>query len=320
MVNQGQHTVTMLAVDKSRYLLIWFSEEPISPRNLIPVRRKIEDTVKEPKAEVEIDIWLESGGGDAHAAFKLALMLRDAASHIRVVVPDVAKSAATLLALAGHEIFMAPGADLGPLDAQVLDEGPSVAGFISALNVARAADEVARDAVALALKGGANLLSVTGLSRAKTLEAMLQFSASFSQPLVCQLDPKTVYHAKQLLRVTKQYAKKLLTSTVGEHRADQIAMKLVEDFPTHGYVVCYEDCERLGLPVRPIVEYDLIDRVRRCHRVSEMGQDVVLFDRIEEAVDADNGGNDHGEDVNRGEAQEAGEAGAFEDATASDRS
>ena len=119
-------------------------------------------------------------------------------------MPDFAKSAATLLSLVGDDIYLSAGADFGPLDAQMPDEG-SVSGSISALNIARAADEVARDAVEMAVTGGADLLAITGLSRAQTLEAMLRFSASFSEPLVCQLDPKVVHHAKQMLQVTAKY-------------------------------------------------------------------------------------------------------------------
>lgn len=169
----------------------------------------MEDQIKEPPEQVEIDLWLHSPGGDAHAAYKLAMMLRTAASRVRVVVPDYAKSAATLLALVGDEIYLAPGADLGPLDAQMPDEG-SFTGSISALNIARAADEVARDAVDMAVMGGADLLAITGLSRAQTIDAMLRFSSAFSEPLVRQLDPKVVHHAKQTLKVTAQYAERLL--------------------------------------------------------------------------------------------------------------
>src|SRR4051812_34950208 len=108
----------------TRYLLAWLdSKRSIQPATLVPIRRAIEDQVSQPRNRVEIDVWLESPGGDAHAAFKLALMLRDAARFVRVVVPDYAKSAATLLALAGDEIYLAPGAELGPLDAQMPEEG-----------------------------------------------------------------------------------------------------------------------------------------------------------------------------------------------------
>ncbi len=281
--------------ERVRYLLVWFDLlTPISPDGLVPIRRAIEDAVKEPREEVEVDVWLESAGGDAHTAYKLALILRHVAGHVRVVVPDFAKSAATLLALAGDEIFLGPGAELGPLDGQIPEEG-SLSGYMSALNIARAADEVARDAVSLAGSGGALLYNITGLTRAQTLEAMLRFSASFSEPLVRQLDPRLVYSAKQTLRVTARYAERLLSRTVPDG-SRQVAASLVENFPTHGFVIDYEEASRLGLPVRPIVEYDLLEQLRGLHRYAEDGtatgasSAIVYFSREPEDEEEENTG------------------------------
>jgi len=273
----------MTAADKkTRYLLAWLDSGLIGGRNITPIRREIEDQVELPREQVEIDVWLESPGGDANAAYKLALMLRHAASRVRVVVPDYAKSAATLLALAGDEIFLAPGAELGPLDAQMPEEG-SYSGYISALNIARAADEVAREALGMAVEGGADLLAITGLSRAQTLEVVLKFSAEFSKPLVRQLDPRLVHHSKQMLLVTAKYAEHLLMLT--EHRQPaQVAHSLVENFPTHGYVIAYQEAHRLGLPVRPLAEYDLLDAVRPIHRAAEDGQSLIEFGRMDELL------------------------------------
>lgn len=236
-----------------RFLLLWLTgTADINRGSIAPIRRAIEDQVSGPPDEVEIDIWLDSGGGDAHAAYKLALMLRAVSSHVRVVIPDYAKSAATLLAIAADEIYLAPGADLGPLDGQMVDEG-SVSGSISALSIAHAADEVARDAVQMAMDGGADLLAITGLSRAQTIEAMLKFSARFSRPLVCQLDPKVVHSAKQTLKVTAKYAE-LLLEEVGNEDPQGVAKALVEIFPTHGYVISVKEAASLGLPIKPIAE------------------------------------------------------------------
>jgi hypothetical protein len=306
-------------MSRTRYLLAWLdpgdpgSTAKLDARNLVAVRREIEDMLQfVPREDVEIDVWLESPGGDAHTAYKLALMLQHAAEHVRVVVPDYAKSAATLLALVGNDIYLAPGAELGPLDAQMPEEG-SLSGAISALNIARAADAVAADAVALAGAGGAELLNRTGLSRAETLNAMLRFSASFSEPLVRQLDPKLVHHAKELLRVTARYASRLLTKT-GCNDANGIAKRLVEDFPTHGFVISYEDAEDLGLPVQPISEYDLLPAVRAVHRAGENGHEFVDFMPMDEMLislgmmedpDAD-------EDENGGEADDQPQEGAGE--------
>jgi hypothetical protein len=258
----------------NRYVLLWLDRKrEINRLTIAPIRREIEDVVDAGNGEIEIDIWLDSPGGDAHAAYKLALTVRSAASKVRVVIPDCAKSAATLLSVAGDEIYLAPGADMGPLDGQMPDEG-SVSGTISALNIARAADEVARDAVKMAVVGGVDLLAITGLSRAQTIDAMLSFSAKFSEPLVSQLDPKVVHHAKQMLQVTAKYAEKLLQET-GCHDPETIAQALVETFPTHGYVISFDEAHALGLPVRRIDEYDHPKVVRELFRASESGAKVV---------------------------------------------
>jgi hypothetical protein len=288
----------------TRYLLVWMDD--IESRSLVRIRRDIEDAELPPPDQVEIDVWIESGGGDGNTAYKLALMLRSAASRIRVVVPDYAKSAATLLALVGDEIYMAPGAELGPLDAQMPEEGK---GTISALNIARAADAVASDAVAIATRGGAELLYTTGLSRAETLNAMLRFAASFSEPLVRQLDPKMVHYAKEWLRVTTRYAERLLTKTVGgEERAAIVATKLVEEFPTHGYVISSDDARSLGLPVFALDTYDLLRLVRVWHRVAEDGEAIVAFGPVQEFMPDEFGhDNSTGGENDQSQASEAGQ-------------
>jgi hypothetical protein len=259
-----------------RFLLLWLAADGnINRGSIAPIRRAIEDQVPDSPDQVEIDIWLDSPGGDAHSAYKLALMLRAAASRVRVVVPDFAKSAATLLAIAADEIYLAPGADLGPLDGQMVDEG-SVSGSISALSIARAADEVARDAVQMAIDGGADLLAITGLSRAQTIEAMLTFSARFSEPLVCQLDPKVVHSAKQTLKVTAKYAEHLLRE-VGNPDPEGIAKVLVETFPTHGYVISPNEAKSLGLPIHPLSDYEFADAVRIVVRQEEGGARLIHF-------------------------------------------
>jgi len=266
-----------------RYLLAWLDRSrTINRASIAPIRQEMEDQISVPQDQAEIDIWLDSPGGDAHAAYKLALMVRGAASRVRVVIPDFAKSAATLLSVAGDDIYLAPGADMGPLDAQMPDEG-SVSGHISALNIARAADEAARDAVEMAVTGGADLLEITGLSRAQTIDAMLSFSAKFSEPLVCQLDPKVVHHAKQMLQVTAKYAERLLQET-GSHEPARIAQALVETFPTHGYAISFDEAQDLGLPVKQFVDYEHSDIVRTLLREAERGARITTFTRLEDLL------------------------------------
>lgn len=70
----------------------------------------------------QIDLLLHTPGGDVDAAEKLITLLRSAVGEegiLRVIVPDFAKSAGTLMALGANTIVMSDSSELGPIDPQV---------------------------------------------------------------------------------------------------------------------------------------------------------------------------------------------------------
>lgn len=70
----------------------------------------------------DLDLLLHTGGGDMDAAEKLISMVRNRVGigHLRVVVPDYAKSAGTLIALGADLIVMSDTSELGPIDPQIV--------------------------------------------------------------------------------------------------------------------------------------------------------------------------------------------------------
>lgn len=73
-----------------------------------------------------LDLLLHTGGGDMDAAEKLISMVRNfvGTAELRVVIPDFAKSAGTLMALAADFVVMSDSSELGPIDPQiVLNDG-----------------------------------------------------------------------------------------------------------------------------------------------------------------------------------------------------
>lgn len=91
---------------------------------------------------LDLHLLLRSPGGDGETAVRLARMAQAASRRFVVVVPDIAKSAATILALGAHEIVMGPTSDLGPIDPQVFVRGH---GYISAKEIMRAVDRALKD-------------------------------------------------------------------------------------------------------------------------------------------------------------------------------
>jgi len=67
----------------------------------------------------ELDLILHSPGGSLTAAEALVTYLRSKFTHIRVIVPQLAMSAATMIACAGDCLLMGKHSFLGPIDPQV---------------------------------------------------------------------------------------------------------------------------------------------------------------------------------------------------------
>lgn len=73
-------------------------------------------------SEADLDLLLQTGGGDIDAAEKLITILRNKVGDatLRVIVPDYAKSAGTLMVLGADAVVMSDTSELGPIDPQII--------------------------------------------------------------------------------------------------------------------------------------------------------------------------------------------------------
>lgn len=70
-----------------------------------------------------IDIVLETQGGSGVVVEDIVDLIRAKYEYVGMIIPGQAKSAGTIFALAGNDILMGNGSALGPIDAQVMDNG-----------------------------------------------------------------------------------------------------------------------------------------------------------------------------------------------------
>src|SRR5260370_32974393 len=71
----------------------------------------------------QLDLILETPGGSGEVAEDLVKAMRGQFEHVAIIVPGYAKSAGTIMAMAGDEIVMGPHSGLGPIDAQIFYQG-----------------------------------------------------------------------------------------------------------------------------------------------------------------------------------------------------
>lgn len=175
-----------------------------------------------------LHLMLRSPGGDPEAAIRLIRMCHGASSKFQIVVPEQAKSAATIMALGADEIFMGPTSDLGPIDPQVLVSGR---GFVSAKDLIAAYD------------------------RAFDMVSSSPETAQLHAVLLGGVDATTVQFARSAFDRTTDIARQAVESN--PHRnADAVDNlcstlngPLISDPKMHGAVVGVREALRAGLDV-----------------------------------------------------------------------
>ncbi len=86
-------------------------------------------------SEPNLDLILHSPGGSLDAVEALVLYLRSKFNHIRVIVPQLAMSAATMIACAADEIVLGKHSFLGPIDPQLILTTPLGPRMVPAENI-----------------------------------------------------------------------------------------------------------------------------------------------------------------------------------------
>jgi ClpP class serine protease len=67
-----------------------------------------------------LDVLLHSPGGSAEATESIVDMLRTRFDQLRFIIPNAAKSAATMMAMAGDQLLLDEASELGPTDPQMI--------------------------------------------------------------------------------------------------------------------------------------------------------------------------------------------------------
>lgn len=182
-----------------------------------------------------IDLMLHTGGGDIDAAEKIVAILRTCvgSARFRVIVPDFAKSAGTLIALAADEIVMSDSSELGPIDPQFLKrDGEGNARWHSVLSYLNAYEALSQ----------------------RLREAPEDVPASI---MISKLDYTTVVQFEAVKNRARKLAEEHLNRWMFQKRKGnytQIANELMDTnkWPAHGQMINWEDAQEMGLEVKYI--------------------------------------------------------------------
>lgn len=197
------------------------------------IRQFIDQIEKLPQDTKNIDLIINSYGGDGLTSWRLITMLREYLGEkgkLTCFVPYYAFSAATLLAVGCDEIFLHPLASLGPVDPQITvnrKDGPQQFAYedVSAYT------NFLRDEA--------------GITEQREKVGLLSH-------LVNQIEPSVIGASKRASMQSIIMAEKLLKlhmKGVDAQNAEVIAEKLSKNYFSHGHAVTRSEAIELGLKI-----------------------------------------------------------------------
>lgn len=226
-----------------------YRQPPLPLGNLgVGVRDAYFRSRRELAKDGKIVLVVDSPGGYAGSAYEIARMLQRHCGGFTAVVPRYAKSAATLLTL-GAPIILGPDAELGPLDAQVYDHEREEQS--SALNEVQALERLHLQAIEEVDQMVPLLVGRTGKKVATLLPYVLEFVAQMKRPLLEKID--TVHYTQQsrVLKEAEDYAQRLLRISGLYNKPHEVAARLVNRYPDHGFVIDPEEAATFLRIIRP---------------------------------------------------------------------
>jgi membrane-bound ClpP family serine protease len=175
---------------------------------------------------------LHTGGGDIDQAERLVKLIRTRTcgeGQFRVIVPNSAKSAGTLIAVASDVIMMGEQSELGPIDPQIAMHNAA------GVRIYRPAQSILDGLDHIASQGNPDLPQ-----------------AYF--PLLQQLDPALIDFCRKALKRSEKFAYEFLSSYMlkgNDDKAKEIASTLndAKAYLSHGAVIDAESAINLGLNV-----------------------------------------------------------------------
>ncbi len=197
-----------------------------------------------------LDLMIHSPGGSGVTAEKIVEMCRCyTKKEFRVIVPNMAKSAATIIALGADKIVMGYCSELGPIDAQKFINIGGITQQLSAQSFISARD---------------NLLKELNRAKSKGKEYigyLQQLSSSTVEPAFIEECKRELNFAIDLVKKwLPQYMLKnknpKWTSTKLKRRATAIAKNLssADKRFAHGRMIGPQECEDLGLNIQPLAK------------------------------------------------------------------
>ncbi len=188
-------------------------------------------------------------GGDPNAGYRVARALHHnyPTGRVSVLVPDLCKSAGTLICIGAHELVIADRGELGPLDVQVAKPDELLASG-SGLDIVRGLASLRLGVLESFREYLLEINAGSGISTRMAAELATQLAVGTFEPIFAQIDPIRLGEMEAALSIANAYGKRLADKS--KNLKPNALGKLVNSYPSHSFVIDRKEARDLFENVR----------------------------------------------------------------------
>jgi hypothetical protein len=182
----------------------------------------------------KVCIVLITCGGDPDAAYRIARATNHHFKTVEILIPDICKSAGTLLCIGAHKLIFGDRGELGPLDIQ-LSKPDEMFESMSGLDIIQAISALENQVLN---SFRAYLIDIRGGSRIRTklaAEIAAKLVDGFITPITSRIDPLTLGEHQRAMQIALGYGERL--SAMTDSLKPGALIKLISYYPSHGFVI-----------------------------------------------------------------------------------
>lgn len=201
----------------------------------------------------KVIFWLSTYGGVPDSAYRIARALQSRYQHITIIVDRYCKSSGTLISLAADEIWMTENGELGPLDIQLLSKDEFLERN-SGLDSLQALNTLSEQSASLFSQQFMNARMGGRISTKQALDVASRISVGLLSKIYEQIEPLRLGEISRSMRIAYEYGQRLDKGNLKPNALGQ----LIASYPSHGYVIDYQEAKDSLFNKVEIIDDDLI--------------------------------------------------------------
>lgn len=215
----------------------------ISRDGYIKLTQIIENKVSTGTKKDSLILVLTTSGGDPDYGYRIGRAINHYYEKTTILIPDICKSAGTLVAIAGKSLVIGDLGELGPLDIQ-FRKTDEMGEQSSTLNIFKTVNELQNATLESFRHFVTDIRYGSGIGTKLSAEIASNLTKAMISPIAAQIDPIKLGEHNRALQIAKDYATRL-NETADNLISKDALQRLVSGYPCHSFVIDRKEAQQI---------------------------------------------------------------------------